>query len=203
MYGNVTGNLEASCTGSSSVECLKTLCGKGYFEVTDGRMPKLGSLEYLLKAGNLITGGITGVSINGIVDLITPLKTGDFDSISGNINVTNGIADEINVYSSGKDLNMYLTGSYNLHNLVADMEVYGSLSADFSSPLGFIRNMSLNRLLNKIPGIKINEINPKSTSNINRIPNFDKDKVLRVFKSEIYGDINGSNYVKSFHWIKH
>ena len=35
---------------------------------------KLGSLEYLLKAGNLITGGITGLSINGIIDLITPLK---------------------------------------------------------------------------------------------------------------------------------
>ena len=166
-------------------------------------MPKLGSLEYLLKAGNLITGGVTGVSINGIIDLITPLKTGDFDLISGEIKVKDGIADEINVYSSGKDLNLYLTGSYNLLNLVADMDVYGSLSADFSSLLGLIRNMSLNRLFNTIPGIKINDINPQSTSNIHKIPNFDKDKVLRVFKAEIFGDINGTNYVKSFHWIKH
>ena len=60
----------------------------------------------------------------------------------------------------------------------------------------------LNTLFNTIPGININEINPKSTSNINKIPNFDKTKTLRVFKSEIYGDINGSNYVKSFRWIK-
>ncbi len=203
MYGNVTGSLNASCKGSSSVDCLKTLSGSGHFEVTDGRMPKLGSLEYLLKAGNLITGGVTGVSINGIIDLITPLKTGDFQSISGDIKVENGIADQIDVYSSGKDLNMYLTGSYNLLNLVADMEIYGSLSADFSSLLGIIRNLSLNRLLNTIPGIKINEVNPKSTSNINKIPNFDKTKVLRVFKAEIFGDINGSNYVRSFHWIRH
>ena len=72
-----------------------------------------------------------------------------------------------------------MTGSYNLATLVADMEVYGT-----------------------IPGININEINPKSTSNINKIPNFDKANTLRVFKSEIYGDINGSNYVKSFRWIK-
>ena len=165
-------------------------------------MPKLGSLEYLLKAGNLITGGVTGVSINGIIDLITPLKTGNFNSISGDIHVSNGVADDINVYSNGNDLNMYMTGSYNLATLVADMEVYGSLSKNFSTLLGRIGNSSLNTLFNTIPGVKINEINPKSTSNINKIPNFDKSNILRVFKAEIYGDINGNNYVKSFKWIK-
>lgn len=202
MYGLVTGDLKVACQGLSSVECVNTLSGEGSFKVTDGRMPKLGSLEYLLKAGNLITGGITGVSINGIIDLITPLKTGNFKSISGDIRVRNGIAEDINVYSSGEDLNMYMTGSYNIASLVADMEVYGSLSKNFSTILGKIANSSLNTLFNTIPGININEINPKSTSNINKIPNFDKSKTLRVFKADIYGDINGSNYVKSFKWIK-
>ena len=202
MYGIVTGDLSASCSGLTSLECVKTLSGQGHFDVVDGRMPKLGSLEYLLKATNLITGGITAVSINGIIDLITPLKSGDFDNITGDIKVENGVANDINVYSSGKDLNMYLTGSYNLANLVADMEIYGSLSKNFSTVLGVIGNMSLNRLFNKIPGININDINPSTTSNINKIPNFDKKNVLRVFKAEIFGDINGSNYVKSFRWIK-
>ena len=202
MYGLVTGDLSASCTGLSSIDCVNTLSGEGEFNVIDGRMPKLGSLEYLLKAGNLITSGITGVSINGIVDLITPLKTGNFKSISGNVKVQNGVANEINVYSSGEDLNMYLTGSYNIASLVADMEVYGSLSKNFSTLLGRIGNSSLNTLFNTIPWIKINDINPKSTSNILKIPNFDKNNTLRVFKAEIFGDINGSNYVKSFRWIK-
>jgi hypothetical protein len=202
MYGLVTGDMNVACSGLTSVECLNTLSGNGKFEVVDGRMPKLGSLEYLLKAGNLITSGLTGVSINGIIDLITPLKTGNFKSISGNVSVENGIANNINVYSSGQDLNMYMTGSYNLSTLVADMEVYGSLSKNFSTLLGKLANSSLNTLFNTIPGISINEINPKSTSNINKIPNFDKSKTLRVFKAEIFGDINGSNYVKSFRWIK-
>ncbi len=202
MYGNVTGDLRVACTGLSSVDCVNTLSGDGNFEVTNGRMPKLGSLEYLLKAGNLITGGITGLSINGIIDLITPLKTGDFESISGTIKVKDGIANDINIYSKGKDLNMYLAGSYNISSLIADMEIYGSLSKNFSTILGKIANSSLNRLFNTIPGININEINPTSTSKINKIPNFDKSNVLRVFKAEIYGDINGSNYVKSFRWIK-
>lgn len=202
MYGRVTGDMRVACTGLSSVDCVNTLSGDGNFKVLDGRMPKLGSLEYLLKAGNLITGGITGLSINGIIDLITPLKTGNFESISGNVKVNNGVADEINVYSKGKDLNLYLTGSYNISTLVADMEVYGSLSKNFSTLLSRIGNASLNRLFNAIPGVNINEVNPKSTSNINKIPNFDKSNVLRVFKADIYGDINGSNYVKSFRWIK-
>lgn len=202
MYGRVTGNMQIACKGLSSLDCVNTLSGKGDFEVIDGKMPKLGSLEYLLKAGNLLTGGLTGLSINGIIDLITPLKTGNFKSISGHVNVKNGIADDIQIYSRGKDLNMYLTGSYNLATLIADMEVYGSISKNFSTILGRIGNASLNRLFSAIPGISINEINPKSTSNINKIPNFDKSNTLRVFKSEIYGDINGSNYVKSFRWIK-
>src|SRR5574344_30020 len=202
MYGHVTGDMNVSCTGLSSVDCVNTLSGNGNFKVLDGRMPKLGSLEYLLKAGNLITGGVTGLSINGIIDLITPLKTGNFESISGDVKVKNGVATDINVYSKGQDLNMYLTGSYNISTLVADMEIYGSLSKNFSTLLGVIGNSSLNRLFNTIPGITINDINPKSTSNINKIPNFDKNSVLRVFKADIYGDINGSNYVKSFRWIK-
>ena len=202
MYGTVTGTMNMTFKGINSVECVSTLSGEGEFEVIDGKMPKLGSLEYLLKAGNLITSGVTGVSINSIIDLITPLKTGSFNSIKGDIHVKNGIADDINIYSSGKDLNLYLTGSYNLMTLVADMNVYGSLSKDFSTLLGRIANSSLNTLFNTIPGIKINDINPKSTSNIYKIPNFDKSNVLRVFKADIYGDINGNNYVKSFKWIK-
>jgi len=203
MYGFVTGDMRVACTGSNSVECLNTLNGDGSFKVKDGRMPKLGSLEYLLKAANLVTGGITGVSVNGIIDLITPLKTGNFSQISGNVKVENGIANDINVYSQGKELNMYMTGNYNLATLVADMQVYGSLSKNFSTILGRIGNASLNRLLNRIPGININDINPESTSNINKIPNFNKENAVRVFKAEIFGDINGSNYVKSFKWIKH
>lgn len=202
MYGLVTGEMSVACKGISSVDCINTLSGNGNFTVANGRMPKLGSLEYLLKAGNLITGGITGLSINGIIDLITPLKTGNFQSISGSIKIKDGIANDIQVFSKGKDLNMYLTGSYNIATLVADMEVYGSLSKNFSTLLGRIGNASLNRLFSAIPGISINEINPKSTSNINKIPNFDKNNTLRVFKAEIYGDINGNNYVKSFRWIK-
>ena len=73
----------------------------------------------------------------------------------------------------------------------------------FSGKSNVGKSSVINRLLNRIPGININDINPESTSNINKIPNFNKENAVRVFKAEIFGDINGSNYVKSFKWIKH
>ncbi len=202
IFGLITGDIELSCNAKDNETCTKTLSGNGYFVVANGKMPKLGSLEYLLKAGNLIKGGITGLSINSIIDLITPLKTGEFDSISGNLNIKDGIADNIDIYSNGKDLNMYLNGSYNFETEIADMNVYGTLSNNITNVFGRVKNASLNTLLNTIPGMNQNELDPEMMAEINKIPNLDTQNIYRIFNAEINGDINGNNYVKSFKWVK-
>lgn len=202
IYGSITGDVDLSCNAQSNDTCMSTLDGNGYFIVKQGRMPKLGSLEYLLKAGNLLKGGITGLSINSIIDLITPLKTGEFDSISGNMNIEDGIAQNINIYSNGKNLNMYLKGSYNFSNSMADMNVYGTLSNNITSVFGKVKNASLNTLLNTIPLVNKNELDPKTMAEINKIPNMDSQNIYRIFNAEIFGDINGNNYVRTFKWIK-
>ena len=202
IYGSITGNIALNCDAKTHESCSNTLSGNGYFIVENGKMPKLGSLEYLLKAGNLLKGGITGLSINSIIDLITPLKTGEFDSISGNMYIKNGIAENINIYSNGKDLNMYLKGTYNFTNAMADMNVYGTLSNNITSVFGKVKNISLNTLLNTIPWINKDELDPETMSEINKIPNYGSQNIYRIFNAEIFGDINGNNYVKSFKWIK-
>ena len=202
FYGIVNGDMTLYCIGTNQDTCLDTLSGNGEFIINDGRMPKLGSLEYLLKASNLVTGGITGISINGIIDLITPLKTGEFKSIKGNYIIKDGIVNNIEVFSTGKDLNLYLTGSYNIENYIAEMEVYGSLSSSITSVFGKIKNLSLNTLLNTIPLLNKSEISPDIASKINKIPNDGQHSISRVFAVDINGDINGLNYVKSFKWVK-
>ena len=202
IFGSITGDIALQCSAKTPDSCTKTLSGDGYFIVADGRMPKLGSLEYLLKAGNLLRGGITGLSINSIVDLITPLKTGEFESISGNLHISDGIVQNVNIYSNGKDLNMYLKGSYNISNALADMTVFGTLSNNLTSVFGKVKNASLNSLLNTIPFMNKNELNPITMAEINKIPNIDTQNIYRIFTAEIFGDINGSNYVRSFKWIK-
>lgn len=203
VYGSVNGNFNLSCTGDTQENCFKTLAGEGSFKIVDGRMPKLGSLEYLLKAGNLLRGGFTGLSINSIIDLITPLKTGDFESISGNIHITEGIADKINIYSSGNDLNMYMTGTYNLVTSIADMEIYGSLSKNITTVFGKIKNASLNTLFNTIPGINDSTETLLLQTEIGKIPNIkNATDIYRIFMVDVDGDINGVDYVRSFKWVK-
>ena len=203
LYGTVNGDLRFQCDGKSQPSCLSTLSGEGSFEVAQGRMPKLGSLEYLLKAANLAKGGITGLSINGIIDLITPLKTGEFDSISGSYIVKDGIAQNIKVYSKGNALNLYLNGSYNVITSIADMKVYGTLSNNITNVFGRIKNASLNTLFKTIPLLNKNEISPELEAELNKIPNYNAGKnIFRIFAVDIDGDINGINYVKSFKWVK-
>lgn len=202
FYGNVNGDMTLSCIGKDQVNCLNTLSGNGTFLINNGRMPKLGSLEYLLKAGNLVTGGITGISINGIIDLITPLKTGEFQSITGHYDIKDGLVNNLEVFSKGKDLNLYLTGSYNIENYNADMEVYGSLSSSITSVFGKIKNLSLNTLLNTIPLLNKSEISEEIATKIDKIPNSEHSNISRIFAVDINGDINGLNYVKSFKWVK-
>ena len=81
IYGDLTGDIDLTCNGIDFSHCMETLSGNALFNVKDGKMPKLGSLEYLLKAGNLVKGGLTGISINSVIDLLAPSKTGDFSDI--------------------------------------------------------------------------------------------------------------------------
>ena len=203
IYGSVNGDFALACTGNTNDDCFKTLSGEGSFKVANGRMPKLGSLEYLLKAGNIWKSGIAGLSINSLIDLITPLKTGEFESISGNISISDGIANQIDIYSNGKDLNMYMTGSYNVLTSIADMEIFGSLSKNITTVFGKIKNASLNTLFNTIPGINDETEKLLLQTEISKIPNIKNvTDIYRIFAVDINGDINGTDYVKSFKWVK-
>lgn len=204
IYGSLAGEVNLSCNDKTHSTCMQTLQGNGGFEVKDGRMPKLGSLEYLLKASNLLKSGITGLSINSIIDLVTPLKTGQFESIHGDFVIDSGRAHSIQIFSKGKDLSLFLTGTYNFSTLIADMNIFGRLSKKISTILGPIGNASLNTLFNTIPGLHLDEANKLQLINdINKIPGVElSDKMYRIFSVKVYGDINGDKYVQSFKWIE-
>ncbi len=201
IYGDMTGKIDLACNGKTFENCMKTLNGSTIFEVKNGRMPKLGSLEYLLKAGNLVKGGITGLSINSVIDLISPMKTGEFSDIYGNISIKDGIADDIEITTQGKDLNLYISGNYNFSTSIADMEVLGMLSRKISTMLGPIGNISVNTLFNLIPGVDLSK-DSNILRKINKIPGIEfSSKAYRKFVANIMGNINGNDYVKSFKWI--
>jgi hypothetical protein len=180
---------------------MSSLSGNTLFNVKNGKMPKLGSLEYLLKAGNLVKSGFTGISINSVIDLLAPSKTGEFSDIFGSINIKDGVARNIEITTKGKDLNLFIGGTYNFATSIANMEVLGLLSRKISTILGPIGNVSINTLFNVIPGIDLSK-DSLALERINKIPGIElSEKAYRKFIAEIKGNINGDDYVTSFKWI--
>ena len=201
IYGDLTGDVSLTCNGLDFNHCMETLSGNTEFNVKDGRMPKLGSLEYLLKAGNLVKGGLTGISINGVIDLLAPSKTGDFEDIFGSIRIKDGVARNIEITTNGDDLSMFIGGTYNFATSIADMEVLGLLSRKISTMFGPIGNVSINTLFNVIPGVDLSK-DSLVLERINKIPGIElSSKAYRKFIAEIKGNINGDDYVTSFKWI--
>ena len=112
-------------------------------------MPKLGSLEYLLRAGNLLKSGILGFTLNNVIEVLIPYKTGEFKKISGDFIVENGKIDKLNIYSKGDNLSIYTSGNYDIATNVGDFEVLGKLSTKISNLLGPIGNASVNSLVKR------------------------------------------------------
>ena len=197
----MTGTINLSCNGTNYQSCMQTLNGNSIFNVKNGRMPKLGSLEYLLKAANLVKSGFTSLSINSIIDIITPLKTGEFSDIYGAVRIKDGIARNFEATSKGKNLSLYIAGTYNFSTSIADMQVFGLLSKKLSTLFGPIGNLSVNTLFNIIPGVDLSKDN-SVLEKINKIPGIElSSKAYRKFIANVKGNLNGDNYVTSFQWI--
>ena len=204
IYGNLDGKVNFSTKGTNPTERIKNLNGKIEFKITDGKMPKLGSLEYLLRAANLVKSGITGFTINNMIDLLIPVKTGDFSLITGDIILENGIAKNIELSSTGKNLSLYITGTADIESQNTKMIVLGRLSKKLSTILGPIGNTSLNTLFNFIPGTSVSKSENQLVKELNKIPflELSSNNDFRFFQATIDGDINGENFVQTFKWLE-
>ncbi len=204
IYGKADGTVILKTKGTTNDEIIKNLSGAVLFDINDGRMPKLGSLEYLLRASNIIKGGITGFTINNILELLNLVKSGYFSNINGNCVIKDGIAQNIEIYSKGDNMSLYIHGSYDISQTHADMEVLGKISKQISTILGAIGNTSINTFFKLIPGISLLDFGRKNfIEDVEKIPPFTGGYYdSRTFQAVINGNINESGYVQSFKWVQ-
>lgn len=203
IYGRMNGKITLSGNQLHTSKGLETLSAKAQFEVKNGKMPKLGSLEYLLRAGNFVKSGIFGLSLNNIIEVIIPYKTGEFESIKGNLIAENGKVSKLEVYSKGENLSLFAQGTYDLTTHHADIDLLGRLSKSVSNLLGPIGNASLNSIFNVLSGQKKDALaRNELIQNINKIPLIEiSGEDVRIFAVKILGDLNKEGYVKSFNWV--
>ena len=205
IYGTMNGQLDFTTKGSSPEELIKNSNGSGNFKITDGKLVRLGSMEYLLRAANIAQAGITGLNLNNLIDLFTPQKTGHFDTISMDIRIQNGILHTDNLISKSPNLNLYIMGSFDMETNYADLTVLGRLPKKIKGVLGPIGSLSINSMLDMIPGVDaLTESNLAAMIPIlNRIPGFELDnKEYRRFVVNIEGDFYNPSSVKKFRWLK-
>lgn len=204
IYGSANGKLIMHTSGFTDEEKIKNLSGFIMFEINDGRMPRLGSLEYLLRASNIIKSGITGFTINSILELLNLVKSGYFSNIIGSCTIEEGETDDLEIFSTGDNLSMYIHGKYDLATSTADMEILGKLSKNISTIFGAIGNTSINTLFKMIPGVSLINFRKKDIiEEVEKIPSFTNgDYDARVFRAVVFGDINETSSVKSFKWVR-
>lgn len=204
IFGNSSGRLYVQTKGSTDEERIKNLSGYIFCDIFDGRLPKLGSLEYLLRASNILKNGITGFTLNSILELLNLVKTGYFSNINASCNIRNGIAEDIEIFSKGENLSLYIHGSYDILNSHAELEILGKLSNRISTIFGTLGNTSLNTFFKLIPGISMFDFSRKNfIEDVEKIPSFTNgDYEAKIFQAIIDGDINESGYVQSFKWVK-
>ena len=204
IFGKMDGTIVLSGKNLNTPQGIKNVKSEINFSIDDGKMPKLGSLEYLLRAGNLFKNGILGLSLNNIIEVLTPYKTGEFDKISGSLSVKDGEVEKLNILSKGKNLSLFLEGNYSILEKFAYIEIYGKLSQNISNALGALGNASINQFINMITQSKHdkNLQDEKLQEKLYKIPPIEVENPQpRYFKARVLGDINKDDYIKSFNWI--
>ncbi|MFH0702581.1 MAG: AsmA-like C-terminal region-containing protein [bacterium] len=207
VYGTLNGKGQFYTKGNNSQEMIANSNGFASFQITDGRLVRLGSLEYLLRAVNVVQSGVGGLNINNILDLIIPQKTGDFEILEGSVQVKDGILRTDNITSKGKNLSLFLSGSLDMVTNYADITILGKLSQKVSGLLGPLGSLSINQFIGYIPGIGFLPSSPEKglidlIPGLNKIPGLGlKSKKYRRFMVEIKGDLYNPGSVKSFRWL--
>lgn len=208
IYGNLSGNVQLSTKGTTQLEQTKSANGTAHFDVTSGRLVRLGSLEYLLRAVNVVQCGVTGLTLNNIVDLIVPQQTGHFNTLTGDFVFVDGTIHTDNTVSEGKNLNLALSGTIDMATNNSKLLVVGKLSKKVSGLLGPVGKLSIGSVFDFIPGIGYLPSDPNKNitdlvPQLTKIPliGINKDKNYRKFAVDIDGNFYQTNAVKSFKWI--
>lgn len=200
IFGKMTGNVILSAKNLNNPNGIKNIKSNVNFSINNGKMPKLGSLEYLLRAGNVLRNGILGLSLNNIIQVLTPYKTGEFEKIAGSLDISGGNIKNLEIYSKGKNLSMYLFGDYHILENFADIKLYGRLSQNVSSALGSIGNISIRQFINSFTINNDSRRDSHLVEILNKIPPVDGSDQGGYFSAKVYGDINKDNYIRKFSW---
>lgn len=148
--GTLNGAAKVSLSGATLEEQLKTLTGTVTFEVKDGEYGENISFARFINAANVLNLGTFSSVLNTITQKVNSFNTQEFKNVSGLLSFNRGIAGVSNFKSSGPNMSLYATGSYNLLNNNANLKITGKVSPKVAGVLG---NLGINKFQSTVENV--------------------------------------------------
>lgn len=177
------------------------LNGRIRFDVKDGTIQKVGLVEYALKFAALFRNPMAMISPSTIVDLVN-VPEGSFNKINGDLQIKNNVVERMMIKSSASQLSSFIVGRYDLETGDATLRIYTKFSSKNKGFAGFLRNISLNSLANRVPLSSRND-SLYYSAELKMLPPIDADeKDCQVFLTKVDGDVVNFNFLSSLKKIK-
>lgn len=209
VFGDLNATIIFQSRGTEYEQILQSVQGKASLIISNGRFSKLGTLEHLLTATNIIGSGITGINLNNIIASVIPMHTGSFKFLTGDFSVTKGVLHTNNLTTRGKNLSLEISGDFNITTEEADLDVKGSISRTVSGLLGPLGKLNIDTLADFVPGLGFIPGVSKKRGLLDFIPGLgfipgfggpkSNDK-MRKFAVEIKGNPYKGSSIKNFRW---
>ena len=171
------------------------------FAVKNGTIGKIGLIEYVLKFAALFRNPLAMISPSTIMDIVN-IPEGNFDIINGDLELKNNVIEKIVIKSRSPQLSSLIVGRFDLITRDATLRIYTKFSSSHKGIGGFLRNLSLNSLANKVPLSSRND-SSYYAAELSFLPPIDADeKDCQVFLTKVDGDVEHNNFISSLKKIK-
>lgn len=195
ITGKASGLIEINTDDS-----LK-LNGRIQFLVQNGTIGKVGLVEYALKFASLFRNPMAMISPSTILDLVN-VPEGNFDKIVGDMHLKNNVVERMMIKSSAPQLSSFIIGRFDLETRDASLRIYTKFSGKHKGFAGFLRNISLNSLANRVPLSSGND-SMYYSAELEQLPPLEADeKDCQVFLTKVDGDVETFNFLSSLKKIK-
>ena len=177
------------------------LNGSIKFIIKDGTIQKIGLVEYILKFAALFRNPLVMISPSTFSDLVN-IPDGKFTDIKGSLEIKDNVVEKLMIKSTAPQLSSFIIGRYDIEKSDASLRIYTKFSNRNKGFAGFLRNISLNSLANRIPLSSRNDSNYYSAE-ISQLPPIDAEKKdCQIFLTKVDGDVEHNNFISSLKKIK-
>ena len=209
LVGKLDFDADISMMGMVYEQQMKTLKGAVNFSLGAGQMGSLGRLEHFIYASNLMSQKFAQSTLNSVIQTLAPKNTGKFEYLKGHLTFNNGWAKIDPIHSGGPQMSLYISGSYNLLNNYANIEVLGRVAKEIVNVMGSVGDMSVSKLLSNFSSFGssasniLNSYNAiKDEKTLAKVPQLvPENPDTKQFQVVIDGNVEKPSSVRTFKWL--